>query len=78
MGIESLVLGTLLLIMGIIQIFLRHGPRIKNRKKQNEQIDRNASTRSRGSRIWELWTYVLGYVGIVFGIVLLVLGFLGK
>jgi hypothetical protein len=88
MTVEYLVLGIVLILMGGIQIWLRHGPGSKeDRQPTDEQggteVRRNIPVapgggRVRSGRAWEAWTAILGFVGIGVGIALVVLGVLGK
>ena len=91
MTIEYIVLGAILILMGIIQTWLRHGPEGRKLKvEQDELVERRlenagpgADTDSaeraakRSRRLWTGWTAVLGGVGIAFGIVLIILGLFG-
>ena len=88
MTVEYLVLGIVLMLMGGIQIWLRHGPGAKaDRQSAEEQRGTEARRdvpvapgggRVRSGRAWEAWTAILGFVGIGVGIALVVLGVLGK
>jgi hypothetical protein len=77
MTVEYLVLGIVLILMGIAQTWLRHGPGA--RRLREEETPRRASVGGlRAGRVWTGWTAILGGVGIVLGIVLVVLGALGR
>lgn len=84
MTVEYLVLGVILIIMGVAQAWLRHGPGAR-RLREEEQRARGArpgQSVSRGGvrsgRAWEAWTAILGLVGIAVGVLLVVLGALGR
>ncbi len=91
MTIEYIVLGAILIIMGIVQTWLRHGPEGKKlRAEQRELAERRLENLPAGSasdpayksikrsgKMWNSWTAVLGGVGAAFGIVLVVLGIVG-
>ena len=78
MTTEYLVLGGLLIVMGAVQTWLRHG----SGAKTPEGADRSRPPSPRGGvrsgRVWESWTAVLGGISIVLGIVLVVFGFMGR
>lgn len=88
MTVEYLVLGIILILMGGMQIWLRRGLASRSEKGdkagQQEQGDGRAvrpplgAGRVRSGRVWEAWTAILGYVGIAFGIALIVMGLLGR
>jgi hypothetical protein len=78
-----IVLGLVLIAMGAVQTWLRHGPWAR----QIEKAEKNGATqhaegdgrgRLRSGRRWDAWTAVMGGVGIVFGLVLVVLGLTGS
>ncbi len=79
MNAGYIVLGAILIVMGSIQTWLRHGPWARQ-QRADEQDDTKrgpevgASGRLRSGRRWEAWTAVQGGVGIVLGIVIVVLG----
>jgi hypothetical protein len=91
MTIEYVVFGGILIVMGAMQIWLRHGP--EGRKLQVEQKelsqrllenaapgsqhDAAARADKRRRRLWSSWTGVLGFIAIAFGIAMLVMGFIG-
>jgi hypothetical protein len=90
MTVEYVVLGAVLIVMGVAQTWLRHGPEgrrlraeqqaVAERRLENisdEQRDLAERQAKRGRKAWNSWTAVLGGVGIAFGIVLVVLGVLG-
>ncbi len=88
-------MGAILIVMGAVQTWLRHGPGAKELDKAQrserpatgqgagqEPGSRAGQGSSRGGvrsgRAWESWTAVLGGVSIVLGILLVVLGVLGR
>lgn len=90
MTIEYVVLGAILIVMGVAQTWLRHGPEGRRLRAEQEALarrrlenvgeeQRDAALRAarRSSKAWSSWTAILGGVGIAFGIVLIVLGVLG-
>lgn len=90
----SLVLGAVLILMGVIQIWLRHGPASSRSTSEDESTGTEHGSqprerrpgassypgagRVRSGRVWEAWTAILGFVGVAVGIVLVVMGVLGK
>jgi len=87
MTVEYIVLGGVLIVMGVVQAWLRHGPGAKELddadrsglppKSQGAERQRSRGG-ARSGRAWESWTAILGGVGIAFGIVLVVLGVMGR
>jgi hypothetical protein len=90
MTVEYIVLGAILIVMGVVQTWLRHGPEgrrlraeqqaLAERRLENATADEQDATlraAKRSGKVWSSWTAVLGGVGIAFGIVLIVLGVLG-
>jgi hypothetical protein len=76
MTVEYIVLGVILILMGVGQIYFRHfggdsGPEGAGRR---QAPSRRGQT---GGRIWQGWTAILGFLGVAMGIALLVLGVLG-
>jgi hypothetical protein len=97
MTVEYIVLGAILIIMGAVQTWLRHGPGAKDldqagRSERPATEDgtgqETGSEAGRGGgaarggvrsgRVWESWTAVLGVVSIAVGVVLVVLGVMGR
>ena len=83
MNPEYIVLGVVLIVMGAVQTWLRHGPWAKQEKEDEEQgatrpAEASSGGRLRSGRRWESWTAVMGGVGIVLGIVLVVMGLTGS
>ncbi|MFH0917341.1 MAG: hypothetical protein V1912_12975 [bacterium] len=78
MTVEYLILGVVLLVMGVVQIWLRHGPGSKDLSDEGGAEEVPSAARIRGGRAWEAWTAVLGVVGIAAGIALIVMGVLGR
>lgn len=77
MTVEYIVLGVVVILMGVGQIYFRHfaggdDPEAAERR----QVPTRRGTP--GGRIWQGWTAVLGFIGIALGIVLVVLGVLGR
>jgi hypothetical protein len=70
---EYLVLGVVVIGMSIGQIWLRHGPGSKDLRPEPKP-----GADPRAARVWNAWTAVLGGIGIALGIVLVVLGVLGR
>ncbi len=90
MTVEYLVLGVILIIMGVAQTWLRHGPGAQDLRAEQEalaerrlenasadQLDAAGRAAKRSGKAWNGWTAILGGVGIALGIVLVVLGVLG-
>ncbi len=101
MTVEYIVLGAILIVMGAVQTYLRHGPGGRAlRAEQEELAQRRAEARAaeraeepgeaverpdsaskaerRTNKAWTGWTAILGGLSIALGIVLLVLGVLGR
>jgi hypothetical protein len=97
MTVEYIVLGIVLIVMGAVQTWLRHGPGAKDldqagRSERPATEDgtgqETGSEAGRGGgaarggvrsgRVWESWTAVLGVVSIAVGVVLVVLGVMGR
>ncbi len=76
MTVEYMVLGVVLIVMGAVQAWLRHGPGAKELDDADRSGPRPRGARS--GRAWESWTAILGGVGIALGVVLVVLGVLGR
>jgi hypothetical protein len=76
--VEYLVLGIILIVMGMVQIWLRHGPGSKDLREERRHDGASSSGGLRGGRAWESWTAILGGVGVAVGIALVVLGALGR
>lgn len=93
MTTEYIVLGALLIVMGGVQTWLRHGPagkvvqaqqrelaarRLENAADAGDgQLDAAERAAKRSGRLWNSWTAVLGGVSVALGIVLVVFGVLG-
>jgi hypothetical protein len=89
MTVEYLILGIVLMIMGAVQIWLRHGPGSKEARRPADDPQDGGDAglevkvspgggRIRSGRAWDAWTAILGFVGIGLGIALVVIGALGK
>ena len=78
MTVEYLLLGIVLIVMGIVQIWLRHGPGSADLREERRPVAPRSSGGPRSRRVWEAWTAILGGVGVALGIVLVVLGALGR
>ncbi len=85
MTVEYLVLGALLIVMGGLQTWLRHGPAGKALRAEQETVakrraaaDSAAKADRRGRKVWTSWTAILGGVSVALGIALVVLGVLGR
>ena len=94
MTVEYVVLGVILILMGVVQVWLRHGPGSRARDDEerparaHDESERAreatgpagqySAGRIRSGRAWEAWTAILGGLGIVVGIVLVVVGALGR
>jgi hypothetical protein len=79
------VLGALLIGMGGLQTWLRHGPGAKALREEQEGLaKRRAAVEAagkadrRGRRAWSSWTAILGGVSAALGIALIVMGVLGR
>jgi hypothetical protein len=71
------VLGVVLILMGVGQVYLRH---FSGSDETEDGRGRQVPTRrgATGGRVWQGWTAILGFLGLVLGIVLVVLGVLGR
>ncbi|MFH1833838.1 MAG: hypothetical protein ABH877_02340 [bacterium] len=78
MTVEYVVLGVVLVVMGIVQIWLRHGPGAKEPDAEDGSGEARSAGRIRSGRAWDAWTAVLGGVGTAVGIALIVIGALGR
>ena len=88
MTTEYIVLGALLIAMGGLQTWLRHGAAGKAMQAEQralaarraEELGEDAAAKAdrRGRKVWTSWTAVLGGVSVALGIVLVVLGVLGR
>ncbi|NLO27017.1 MAG: hypothetical protein GX113_02395 [Actinobacteria bacterium] len=88
MTTEYIVLGALLIVMGGVQTWLRHGAAGKVMQAEQEQLaarraeamSEDGATRAdrRSKKAWTSWTAMLGGVSVVLGVVLVVLGVLGR
>ena len=77
MTVEYLVLGVIVILMGIGQIYFRHfagGDEPGAAERRQVPTRRGTS----GGRVWQGWTAILGFIGIALGIALVVLGVLGR
>jgi len=93
MTTEYIVLGVLLIVMGGVQTWLRHGPAGKamqaeqqdlaKRRLQNAEgagqggVDAATRAAKRSGKAWSSWTAILGGLSVVLGIVLVIFGVLG-
>lgn len=85
MSREYLILGVILIVMGAVQVWLRHGPGSKldggDERSESDWDPANMPRRfggaPRSSAFWRGWTAILGLVAIGLGIVMVVLGVLG-
>ena len=77
MTVEYLVLGVVVILVGIGQIYFRH---FAGGDDPGAEERRQVPTRrgTAGGRFWQGWTAVLGFIGVAFGIALVVLGVLGR
>lgn len=83
MTVEYLILGIVLILMGGVQVWLRHGPGSREDRRASdgqggEAAPSSAGGRVRSGQVWEAWTAILGIVGMGLGIALVVMGALGK
>jgi hypothetical protein len=75
--VEYVVLGVIVILVAAGQIYFRHFAGID----EAEQEGRRQVTTRRGKpagRVWQGWTAILGFIGVAFGIALIVLGVLGR
>jgi hypothetical protein len=77
MTVEYLVLGVVVILVGIGQIYFRHfaGGDDAGAAERRQVPTRRGTA---GGRFWQGWTAVLGFIGVAFGIALVVLGVLGR
>ena len=88
MTTEYIVLGALLIVMGGVQTWLRHGPagkvmgageeKLAARRAEAVGEDAAAQADRGGKKGWASWTASLGGVSVALGVVLVVLGVLGR
>lgn len=92
MTAEYIILGVILIVLGGVQTWLRHGPAAEDpeRKCSGDEGDRDrydgvpsrltraGAGRVRSGRAWDAWTAVLGGICVVVGIALVVIGALGR
>lgn len=89
MTVEYLILGIVLILMGAVQVWLRHGPGSKEARTPADEQQGGEEARLevpalpgggriRSGRAWDAWTAILGFVGMGVGIALVVIGVLGK
>jgi len=76
MTVEYLVLGVILILMGAGQIYLRHFAGGEEGEARRQVPSRRMGARS--GHMWERWTAILGFLALALGIVLVVLGVLGR
>lgn len=90
MTTEYVVLGVLLIVMGGVQTYLRHGPGGKAIRAEQEELARRRletvspenrdavlKANKRAGKAWSSWTAVVGGVSVVLGIILVIFGVLG-
>ena len=89
MTTEYIVLGVLLIVMGGVQTWLRHGPAGKAMQAEQQDLAKrrlqNAESAGQGEvdaatragKAWSSWTAILGGLSVVLGIVLVIFGVLG-
>jgi hypothetical protein len=83
MTVEYIFLGGLLIVMGAVQTWLRHGPGAKaldeaDRSRRPAAGQQPTRGGVRSGRVWQSWTSVLGGISVVLGIVLVVMGIMGR
>jgi hypothetical protein len=78
MTVEYLVLGVVIVLLGVGQTYLRHFAGGKDPEAAAER--RQVPTRSGrpAGRVGQTWGSISGMVGIALGVVLIVLGILGR
>ncbi len=77
MTVEYIVLGVVILLLSVGQIYFRHfaggdDPEASQRRQVPTRSGRPAG------RFWQGWTAILGFVGGALAILLIVLGILGR
>jgi|WetSurMetagenome_2_1015567.scaffolds.fasta_scaffold1879149_1 hypothetical protein len=77
MTVEYLVLGVVVLLVAVGQIYFRHfagsdDPETPGRRQVPTRSGKPAG------RFWEGWTAILGFIGAALAIALIVLGILGR
>ncbi len=77
MTVEYLVLGVILVLMGAVQIWLRHFAGSADEEGRGA-AGAVSSRRVRSGKAWERWTGILGFLAVAMGIALVVLGVLGR
>ena len=76
MTVEYLVLGVILVLMGAVQIWLRHFAGSADEEGRGRPVPPRREVRS--GKTWERWTGILGFLAVAMGIALVVLGVLGR
>jgi len=76
MTVEYLVLGVILVLMGAVQIWLRHFAGSADEEGRGRPVPSRRGVRS--GKAWERWTGILGFLAVAMGIALVVLGVLGR
>lgn len=94
MTVEYIVLGALLIVMGGVQTWLRHGPagkaiqaeqrelaarRLENAESAGQgEMDAARRAAKRTNKAWSSWTAIVGGLSVILGIVLVIFGVLGR
>jgi hypothetical protein len=86
--VEYVVAGPMMMVLGATQVWLkRAAARDQARRAADAATPPGSEAQSeqpvgaetaRKPPLWDAWTGILGYVAIVFGLVVLILGLLGK
>ncbi len=78
MTVEYIVLGVVVLLVAVGQIYFRHfaGGDDPEATEQRRQVP--TSSGRQAGRVWQGWTAILGFIGGAMGIALIVLGILGR
>ena len=78
MTVSYIILGVVVILVGVGQIYFRHFA--GGDSAEAAEMRRQSPTR-RGTapgRVGQAWTAIVGFIGIALGILLLVLGVLGR
>jgi hypothetical protein len=76
MTVEYIILGAVIILVGVGQIYFRHFVDTDDDGRGGREVPNRRG--NRGGRLWQGWTAILGFIGIALGIALVVVGALGR